>query len=289
MSHHSHNHSTGHHHGTGSQHSTGHHHVDDEHMMAMLDLDAVVAGTLLDDLTALVAAHAPATVRSIVDLGAGTGTGTRALATRFPDAHVAAVDSSPAMLERTRAAAPDAGDRISTHEADLDQGWPDDVGPADIIWSALALHHVAEPATFLGTFADHLTPGGVVALVEMDAHPRYLPHDLGTGEPGLEERLHAGIDTGDMDPHPDWTDTLAEQGYEVLARQQITITPSDPATTARLARLFLSHIEDRLTTPLTPSDAATLAELLGDGPGSVLHRDDLDYRASRTVWIARPA
>ncbi|SDR91073.1 Methyltransferase domain-containing protein [Paraoerskovia marina] len=270
-----------------------HHHdhpespVDDAHMIAMLDADALVAGTLLDDLADLVAEHAPHPVRSVVDLGAGTGTGTRALAARFPDAHVTAVDSSPAMLDRIRAASPGLDGRLTLCAADLDAGWPDGVGPGDVVWSALALHHVSEPAAFLGTLKDHLTPDGVVALVEMDAHPRYLPHDLGLGEPGLEERLHAAIDTGDMDPHPDWTATLADHGYDVVARQQVTITPSDTDAMRHLAHLFLAHVADRVATPLSPSDAAVLAELLGDGPASVRHRDDLDYRATRTVWIAR--
>lgn len=282
MAHHAH-----HHPGDNDGHAHGE--FDEARMVEMLDLDAVVAGTLLDDLTAWAEPHAPAQVRDVVDLGAGTGTGTLALARRFPDATVTAVDSSPAMLTRIHDAAAHLDDRVTTLAANLDDGWPAGLPHADIIWSALALHHVTAPADFLGTLKDHLKPGGVVVLVEMDAHPRYLPHDLGIGEPGLEERLHASIDTGDMDPHPDWTDTLLAHGYDVVAQESITLTPSDPTTVGRLARLFLAHIQDRAGIPLSPGDVAALDVLLGDGPDSVLRRSDLDYRASRTIWAAHPA
>jgi SAM-dependent methyltransferase len=270
---------------------TSHSHASlgDDHFTRMLDLDAIVAGPLLDVVTALAAQHAPAPVREIVDLGAGTGTGTLALARRFPDARIRSVDNVPAMLDRIREAATEAGcaDRVVPVAADLDQGWPG--GRADLVWAALSLHHVAEPARLLTAVRDALAPDGIVVLVEMDAPPLYLPHDLGFGRPGLEQRLHEAVRTDDMDPHPDWTDTLDAIGLSVVARQSFDITRADPADVARLAHLFLTHVRTVADEPLDADDVAALDRLLGDGPDSVLHRTDLSVRGTRTVWVARRA
>ncbi len=51
-------------------------------LAALLDLDAAVLGGYLDDLIGWAAALAPDGVRTVVDLGAGPGRGTVALARR---------------------------------------------------------------------------------------------------------------------------------------------------------------------------------------------------------------
>ncbi|MBD8078557.1 class I SAM-dependent methyltransferase [Cellulosimicrobium arenosum] len=284
-----HQHTHQHAHQHAHEHGHGQGQPDDQHMADMLDLDALVAGPLLDELTGWAAEHAPATVRDVVDLGAGTGTGTLALARRFPAARITSVDAAPAMLDRLRSATVALGDRVVPLEADLDQGWPVDLAAPDLVWSALALHHVADPVRLLDEIRDRLAPDGLLVLVEMDAPPTYLPHDVGHGRPGLEDRLHDAVDTGGMDPHPDWTDTLEAHGYDVVGCESFAVTTADPSTLARLAHLFLTHVRSRTADDLAADDRATLDLLLGDGPDSVLHRRDLELRASRTVWAARRA
>ena len=73
----------------------------------ILDLDAEVLAEHIASITEWLPVET--SPRHIVDLGCGTGAGTFALLTRYPEAHVTAVDSSPAML----AAAPRANARNS--------------------------------------------------------------------------------------------------------------------------------------------------------------------------------
>lgn len=109
----------------GHQHD--HHNHREEGLAETLDLDAVVLGPYLDQVTEWVAGVVNAEPRRILDLGAGTGTGSLALARRFTAAEVLAVDRSQAMLERVTAAAGsrDLGERVLPVHADLDAGWPD--------------------------------------------------------------------------------------------------------------------------------------------------------------------
>ena len=76
----------------------------------MLDLDAQVLRTYWTDALTWVGDAAEGTrVRRVLDLGAGSGTGTIALAHQFGDAEVVAVDVSEAMLAHLRARALDEG------------------------------------------------------------------------------------------------------------------------------------------------------------------------------------
>src|SRR5580692_2386638 len=63
-------------------------------------------------------------VRRVLDVGCGPGVGTCELANLFPDAHIIAVDSSPAMLARAgqRSAAQGLTSRITTHLAEVPEG-----------------------------------------------------------------------------------------------------------------------------------------------------------------------
>jgi ubiquinone/menaquinone biosynthesis C-methylase UbiE len=70
----------------------------------LLDLDAEALASCLDEMIEWVGQHAPNAPRRVVDIGAGTGTGSRALARRFGAAEVVAIDTSPVMLERLSAA-----------------------------------------------------------------------------------------------------------------------------------------------------------------------------------------
>jgi SAM-dependent methyltransferase len=84
-----------------------HHHADhhDHHDRAaaagltdILDLDAEVLADVSHAVHAEIERLADSPVRTILDLGAGTGTGTIGLLGHFTDAHVTAVDASADML-----------------------------------------------------------------------------------------------------------------------------------------------------------------------------------------------
>lgn len=252
----------------------------------MLDLDAEVLHEHHRDVIAWVASMTPDRPR-VIDLGAGTGTGTLALARRLPDAQVIAVDVDETMLEhiRHKAAALGAADRIRTVQADLDRPWPD-LGPADLIWASASLHHMADPAHAPAQAFATLRPGGVFAAAELDSFPRFLTDPAGAA---LEERCHAALaekraEAG-MHMHEDWGARLAAAGFAVEARRHFDIALRSPlpAAAGRYAEVGLRRMRDGLDGRLSAADLAALGAL-ADG---IAGRDDLTVRTTRTVWLAR--
>ena len=272
------------------QHQPGHE-TDDGALAELLDLDAEVLHSYLSGVIDWVGELA-GQPRRILDLGTGTGTGAFALARRFAEADVIAVDVSAPMLDHLRARARDLGlaGRIQAVQADLDAGWPA-AGPVDLVWASNSLHHVKDPDQVLAGIFAALRPGGLLAVAEMDSVPRFLPDDIG---PGLEARLHAVIAEARASElphlHSDWGPRLSTAGFTIEARRtfDIDLPAPLPAAAGRYAQASLSRLRSGLDGRLSASDLATLGPLLdGDGPGSVLRRDDLTIRAARTAWAAR--
>lgn len=107
------------------------------------------------DLLARVRTAAP---DAVYDLGCGAGNITAVLAERWPEARVTGIDSSAAMLERARAAAP----HVSFEPGDL-ATWTAPT-PAGVLYSNAALHWLDDhPALFAHLMAQ-LTPGGSLAV-----------------------------------------------------------------------------------------------------------------------------
>jgi SAM-dependent methyltransferase len=261
-------------------------HPDQAEMAELLDLDAEVLHEYHRDVLTWVAAQAGDRPR-IIDLGAGTGTAALALARLVPDAEVVAVDVSAPMLEHLDRAAAQAGlgDRVATVQADLDQSWPA-TGPADLVWAANSLHHVADPGQVLAQVFAALRPGGVLAISEMGSFPRFLPDEAGAA---LEERGHAAMagvraEAG-MHMDEDWGARLAQAGFTVEARRDfdIIVAPPLPAAAGRYAQASLQRMRHGLAERLPGDDLAGLEA----AAAAVAGRDDLRIRASRTVWLAR--
>jgi SAM-dependent methyltransferase len=281
-------------------HGPADHGHDDEALTELLDLDGEVLRDYLDQATAWIAASAQPPVTRIVDLGAGTGTGTFALLRRFPDARVTAVDLDPRRLDRIQARARDLGlaHRVTVAAADLDQPFPD-LGPADLVWASMALHHMADPARTLTQVFGLLRPGGSLAIAEttaLESFPRFLPATVSVAgaAPGLEDRVHQLLASLLSDEVPelgaDWGSRLAAAGFEVAADQafHVVLDPPLPAQAGRYAQLTLDRLRTGLSDRLTPTDQQALATLAApEGPASVLHRPDLTIRVTRLTWLAR--
>jgi SAM-dependent methyltransferase len=283
-----------------------HHHAP--HQLAeLLDLDAEVLHSYLSDVTAWVRQHAAGRPRRVLDLGAGTGTGTIALARCFAEADVIAVDQSAEMLARIRSRAGDLGlaGRVATVQADLDRAWPA-TEPVDVAWASNALHELASPGRVLADAFAAIRPGGLLAVAEFGATPRFLPDDLGLGRPGLEARCHAALDQepAALEPEPaaldqepaaleaDWGPRLEKAGFALLARRTfiIDLRPPLPAGAGRYARAYLQRIRPVLDGRVDAGDLAALDTLIdSDGPDGLLRRGDLSVRSTRTAWIARRA
>jgi SAM-dependent methyltransferase len=270
--------------------------TDQSAMAELLDLDGEVLHDYLSEVTGWIEAiAADAPPRRILDIGAGTGTGTFALLHRFEGADAVAVDLSPQLLEHLRASAERLGlaDRVRTVEADLDAGWPA-IDTADLIWASASLHHMADPDRVLRDIFDTLRPGGLMVLVELESFPRFLPDDIGIGRPGLEARAHAVLDERRAAGLPaigsDWGSRLSQAGFVIQAERafSIELTRPLPDATGRYAEVSLRRMRPSLAGHLSDDDLAAFDTLLdGDGPLGILRRDDLNVRAGRSSWIAR--
>lgn len=267
-------------------HDHAHHGIAD-----LLDLDAQVLQTFTGQVIDWVAPFAR-TPRTIVDLGSGTGTWAVALAEHFADATVTAVDMSEEMLARTRTKADDRGviDRLRTVQANLDSGLPDLA--SDLSWAALSLHEVKEPEQVLRHVFAATRPGGMFAVIEMEAPPTFLPTDIGLGRPGLERRIGEAVHNarGGVPLHPDWSPRLEEAGFDSVGTRSFTVDPAPPYpdSVARYADTYLRRVRPGVDDKLNAEDLSTLDALLAhDGPHSLLRREDFEVRGSRTVWVAR--
>jgi SAM-dependent methyltransferase len=263
----------------------------------LLDLDAQVHQAYLTEAVDWLQRLADQPPHRILDLGTGTGSGSIALAQRFAGSEVIAVDQSEAMLARVRDKALEQGlaSRIRTVQADLDAAWPA-VEPVDVVWASNCLHEMPNAERIFKDIFDALRPGGRLAVIEMDAAPTFLPDDLGRGlgRPGLESRYRAALaaqqDAGEA-PHlgPNWAPSLERAGFVVLESRTFTleVTPAQSSSVGRYTRTYLSRIRSQLQDRLDADDLSALDALLDqDGPESVLHRDDLLVRGTRTGWIA---
>ena len=101
--------------------------------------------------------------RTILELGIGTGETTRRVLQRHPGAALTAIDSSPEMLERARAAFPHGDLRLARLEDPLP------AGPFELVVSALAVHHLDGPGKqdLFKRIAAVLTEDGRLVLADV--------------------------------------------------------------------------------------------------------------------------
>lgn len=107
------------------------------------------------DLISRVTAESP---KRVYDLGCGTGSITRLLAQRWPDAAVTGIDDSAEML----AQAAKESSRMTWVQQSLATWTPD--RPADVIYSNAALHWLPNHERLFRSLVDQLSPGGTLAV-----------------------------------------------------------------------------------------------------------------------------
>ena len=94
--------------------------------------------------------------KRVVDLGCGTGSALPVLAARFPNAELVGVDSSPAMLEKARAAG------FSAQLGDIAAWSPPE--PVDVIFSNAALQWLPGHSALFPRLLTCLAAGGILAV-----------------------------------------------------------------------------------------------------------------------------
>lgn len=121
-------------------------------------LAAEIGQRLFDRLDGLVLAP-----QSVVDLGAGTGTGTAVLAERFGQARVVAVDGSWPMLHQARRASGRWRKRFDRVCGDA-RALPLAAASVDLLFSNLMVHRCEDPTAVLNGFRRVLRPGGLLLV-----------------------------------------------------------------------------------------------------------------------------
>ncbi|MFJ8825130.1 class I SAM-dependent methyltransferase [Streptomyces sp. NPDC102467] len=266
-------------------------------LVEILDLDAEMFAPYLDSVHRKIADLSEGGVRHIVDLGAGSGTGTFALLRQFPDARVTAVDSSAPMLEQlTRTAAgKNLAARVHPVRADAGKSLPG-VSDADLVWASASLHHLDDPAAAMDVIFAALRPGGLLAVAELDGMPYFLPDDAVPDRPGLEARCRTALTSlhAEQVPHlgSDWGTRLAAAGFDIAYEQTGQLRPAAADSplrerAGRYAYLTLRRIRDAVDGLVEAADLKALDTLLDGGAQDVRHRADLEVRSTRQLWIAR--
>lgn len=242
--------------------------------------------------------------RVVLDVGSGAGGMGAAFAAALADTGgtVVLVDSTPELVQAAGAhVRAVAGPRVDVHTVQADagrDGLADLVPRADLVFASLVVHHLPDQQRGLHRLAGLLHPGGRLAVVEGGLEPRFLPWDIGVGEPGLQGRLHAAWNEwfGQMRTAIDgsvrlpigWNLALAEAGlvdvntFSYLIDKPAPLTDQERALVLQRLSLLRAAAEPGLAEP----DLRTLDQLLDpQSPHYLGHRDDVFLLAAETVYL----
>ncbi|WP_405218263.1 FAD-dependent oxidoreductase [Agrococcus sp. Ld7] len=256
-----------------------------------LDLGAAVARPATEAALDAAAAALGSEPARIIDLGAGTGAGSVALARRFPNARVDGIDIAPDLLDRLGSAAAAAGvaERVTAHRADLDGDWSSLIpAPVDLIWASLSLHHVDDAQAVLRQAFAALRPGGVIVVTEMNGTLALEPQHLGSSVAGLGGRIVAELEAAGYPPKAEWSHALAAAGFASVRREEHTLAAAgDTVEGACYLQHQLESWRHRIADGLSPAETSGLERAIAD-----LEADDstIVLSSGRATWVAvRPA
>jgi ubiquinone/menaquinone biosynthesis C-methylase UbiE len=166
-------------------------------------------------------------IRTILDLGCGTGRFSEALALRF-DAEVIGIDPSTKMLEQAHSK---QHDRRSRYELGHGESIPLPADSVDLIFMSMVFHHFDDPAAAAGECRRVLRPGGTVFLragvrerIASYPYVNFFPESVRV----LEECLSTSAFMREV---------FEEAGFHTVAVELVTqeIAPSHAAYAEKLA------------------------------------------------------
>lgn len=132
-----------------------------------------------------------ATLKQVVDVGAGTAFITSALSGYMPEARIDAFDIEPLMVEEMRSGLP-SDSRIIPHlMEDNVLPLPDDY--ADLVMMINLYHELKKPFLMLREIKRVLKPGGKVLIIDWARRT-----DVSEAGPPMEHRVHEGTITSQL-------------------------------------------------------------------------------------------
>ncbi|MFD1148065.1 class I SAM-dependent methyltransferase [Saccharothrix hoggarensis] len=251
---------------------------------------------------------------TVLDVGCGAGGMSVALVEALSargGGTVVLVDGAPELLDvatgLARSAASYETDTSTTTVhirpvlADLATERPADLaGPAQLVWASNVVHHLPDQRAAVLGLVDAVAPGGWLALAEGGLEGKFLPFDLGIGEPGLQDRLAAARaqwfvrmrenTEGAVRMAGGWNTALAEAGLvEVTAFSYLIDHPAPAKQAVRdwAVNRLQWHMEVAGDL-LHPADRRTVSRLLDPHDSAFLGlRDDVFLLTANTVYVGR--
>jgi SAM-dependent methyltransferase len=286
----------------GHRHSEGpvdHRHVfDDSATAEFAELEGeVLAGLVTEGISVLaeLCGQRGVAVRRLLDLGCGPGVGTCALAQAFGSASVVAVDGSASMLEHVTSRASRLGlaRQVEARLVELPAGL-ESLGPADVVWASMFLHHLGDEVGALRRIRELLRPGGLLAVVEQTGPIRVVSPSTDIGRPGVWERLDVAwtawltdmrADLPGATPSPGLHAAVEDAGFELVADEAIELVIDSPldAPVVRFAKATLERTRAQLEAYVDVTDLRALDVLVDD---DVLGDDGTVLLATRRLSVA---
>lgn len=241
----------------------------------------------------------------VADIGCGAGGFARLFAEQVGDrGQVTAIEVNPERVAQVRALFENARapGSILVSQGAL-PALPLPGADFDLVWCSRVLHHLADPVAGVVELARITRPRGRVVLREGGISPRFLPYDVGIGEPGLEERLRlaqtvwfnrmqARIENHVRFPYG-WLAALRAAGLRGVTAKSFLYELTSPFTDAQAAYLrnWLNDAATDEELDLSEPDRLTLRQLCdASDPHYVFRRDDLHFLYVATVYVGeKPA
>lgn len=242
--------------------------------------------------------------QTILDAGCGGGGMSLLLAQAVGETgNLVALDLAADLLHTTQTLIRVAGfeSRVTYWQADVCQIPQTDV-QFDLVWSSRVIHGLADPLAGLIELSHTLKPNGHLALGEGGVALRFLPFDLGIGEPGLEDRLLSlrlrrfatwrEQLTGRVSHGYGWLTMLQKAGFKNIKARTFFIEQIAPFSDNQKSYMlgclsdYLDMEEYRFL--LTKADAQVLKELVNPhSPHWLFNRTDLHILSGSTVWLGQ--
>ena len=127
-----------------------------------------------------IAKHVINQIEKMMDFGCGTGL----LTSHFLNVadELVGIETSSGMLEQFSERF-EGNSNVKSLAINLEnESLPSDVGPFDLIVTAMAFHHLKDPRAVLSLFKKHLTPAGRVFVIDLDEEDgTFHPDNEGMG------------------------------------------------------------------------------------------------------------